>query len=506
MYLGDRDVPLLKDIIYIDPNWLTQQVYCLINNKLRDKNGEITQEYLKEAFPEDSETQRKQLLELLVNFELIFEDKEEKGLFISPQYLPEDPNRYARRIIDAFLSEWTSGFTFRFPRFVPENVMINFLSRYGPYSNKVYWKRGIFFQSSTGVNCLVTYKDQSLTVQTTTHPQASSMQREICAAFVELSRKANAEVSLDGEVFVSWQELEKQHKIGSLRIEATDGSSHLMAEYIHLLPKKASGAEEDMERYSLSKEPTAIRWGGLTELIINGKIDRTFEILHQELDDSKINDLTLLQARWSKNEREKSLLDKRDYDLEYRRILTQLIEWARKMDIRVALMEDELGTIGPTNPPPEEKTYYDRLIELLKNNKAVAIAILIFMVAGAVVTLITQVAPFFSSSEERFILSGQVVSANNPQQGLAGARVLLQGSQSLTAYSKKDGVFFLPLSAKKGDIINLEIDLEGFQRLNEPVTILDTDDTLFLAKTFDLTPIQAEPRLPSLRDSTTVDP
>ncbi|RMG75718.1 MAG: hypothetical protein D6722_00510 [Bacteroidetes bacterium] len=255
VYLGDRDIPLLKDIIYIDPNWLTQQVYCLINNKLRDRNGEITQDYLKQAFPKDSETQRQQMLELLVNFELIFEDKEEKGLYISPQYLPEKPSRDAKRLIKAFLDEWTSGFTFRFPRFVPDNVMINFLSRYGPYSNKVYWKRGIFFQSSSGVKCLVTYQDQSLTVQTTTHPQASSMQREICAAFVELSRNANAEVSLDGDVFVAWDELTKQHKIGSPKVEAVDGSSHFITGYMHLLSQEGLRQKSRWRPKSSQRKP-----------------------------------------------------------------------------------------------------------------------------------------------------------------------------------------------------------------------------------------------------------
>jgi len=245
---------------------------------------------------------------------------------------------------------------------------------------------------------------------------------------------------------------------------------------------------------------------GLPELIINGEVDRAFNILHQELDDSEKDDLILLQARWNKNEREKDLLDKRDYDPEYRRILTQLIAWARQTDVRVEPSKDKPGPALPNGEKADDKTYYDRLIELLKNNKAVAITILIFTVVGAVVTLGTKVAPLLSATEKSLILSGQVVSTDNPTQGLAGAKVLLQGSKSMTAYSRQDGFFFLPLSAKKGDILNLEIEVAGYQRLNEPVSILKTDDTLFIAKPFGLTPIQAEPRLPSLPDSTAVAP
>ena len=42
----------LKNTIYIDPNWLTKQVYRVINNQLQERAGQIDATYLKETLPD----------------------------------------------------------------------------------------------------------------------------------------------------------------------------------------------------------------------------------------------------------------------------------------------------------------------------------------------------------------------------------------------------------------------------------------------------------------------
>jgi len=139
----------------------------------------------------------------LKNFGLIFESKEEKGTFIAPQYLPEELGRNESKLL-------------------PDNVMINFLSKYGPFSENLYWKKGICFQNELEQNCIVKLHDNSLEVLAEGGEASYSLQAEICQAFVQLSKNANAEITLDGRR-VSWQALEEAIKDGMPKIRDCSG-------------------------------------------------------------------------------------------------------------------------------------------------------------------------------------------------------------------------------------------------------------------------------------------
>jgi len=248
------DRPLLRDTVYIDPDWLTNEVYKLINNDLRKRNGEIDNEYLIEILPSPAydEQKRRQFIELLKNFYLVFEEGGSDGsgkgdpMFIAPQYLPEKLPRREQILFDTFFEEMSLQFIFRFPRFIPDNVLINFLSRYGPYSNKIYWKNGICFKNEKRVKSTVKYDDgtQSFWVYSENNEETNSLLKEICDAFTELSKNANAEISIDeGVTFVSMQELK-------INLEAcrnnpdhsfypTGGSGFIkVKDYFHLLDEE----------------------------------------------------------------------------------------------------------------------------------------------------------------------------------------------------------------------------------------------------------------------------
>lgn len=212
------DKPLLRNVIYINSNWLTEQVYLLINNKLRPRKGRIDDAYLKEILPKKqyNDTQRAQFVELLKSFELIFQPKGSTHL-IAPQYLPKALEPDAKKLHDKFLKHLQLGFVFRFTRFLPDNVMINFLSRYGPYSDDIIWKNGICFSDSHDADCIVHFDadTRSLTVYGNQDAPSRSLLRQVCKAFLELGKNARAEISLNGEVFASWQRLEKYAELYS---------------------------------------------------------------------------------------------------------------------------------------------------------------------------------------------------------------------------------------------------------------------------------------------------
>jgi len=225
VYFGGRDKPLLRDTVYIDPNWLTREVYKLINNDLRERAGRIEPDYLRKTLPGYSEEERARFIELLKNFELIFEAFEEEGVFIAPQYLPGELVGPARQGYEMIREDLTHSFTFRFSKFVPDNVMINFLSRYGPFSRRMYWRTGICFSARDKAKCIVHFKEKEkrLVVLSEDSERGHRIQYEVCRAFVELGKNANAEISTDGERFVSWQRLVESEEKGINKIITTDG-------------------------------------------------------------------------------------------------------------------------------------------------------------------------------------------------------------------------------------------------------------------------------------------
>ncbi len=303
----------LKDIVFIDPNWLTSQVYKLINNNLRARKGRFDWQYLEHELPapEYDDEKRKQFVELLKKFELIFENQENgRIVFIAPQYLPDQLEPTEQDLYDIILEDLSLSFVFRFPKFLPDNVMINFLSRYGPFSKKMYWKNGICFTNATKAKCIVEFEEQQkqLNVYSQDTEHCRALQREVCQAFVELSRNANAEISLDGKVFASWQELEKFMELYSqnseLQFFAVNGKTPLkvkdFAQFI--LEGEYRGINFDQLKKNKPVQANEVR-----DLITRARLKEALEALLTLVPEANKNEVRQLLDRLEKLERDDRL-------------------------------------------------------------------------------------------------------------------------------------------------------------------------------------------------------
>lgn len=239
-FSGEKD---LKDTVFTDPNWLTEQVYRLINNELHTTGGRFDADYLKKHLPLFTEAEREEFLKLLKIFGLIFETVEEieaaeqkknKVVFIAPNYLPETLSLDAQRLLNSHQRALKHVFRFSFPKFMPDNVMVNFLSRYGPYSDQLYWKNGIFFTNESGQRALVKRENNTLDVLTEPGEAAYPLQAEICHAFAQLSGHANAELNVGGRT-VSWQGLIKAAEQGATDLPDVEDNYVAMAHFAQLI-------------------------------------------------------------------------------------------------------------------------------------------------------------------------------------------------------------------------------------------------------------------------------
>lgn len=261
VYFQEND--RLKEVVYINPNWLTETVYKSFKNELLETEGRFDQTYLAKVLPEPaySALDRERFIELLLQFDLVFREKLNNtftGDYVAPQYLPDNLRPTAKTFFNKVFRTQELRFVYRFSRFLPDNVMVNFLSQFGPYSETVIWKEGIWFEDSTEpeLNCTVMLdtKTRSLWVYTSQAPGYRQLSKSILDKFRTLSKQAAAEISLDGEGFVVLEKLQMALDKKVAEIEGANGQFIRIAGFAYLL-----GALHDgMTKTFMGEEPPAM--------------------------------------------------------------------------------------------------------------------------------------------------------------------------------------------------------------------------------------------------------
>ena len=213
----------LSDKIFIDPAWLTQCVYALLNKELKSVEGKMEEAYIQNKLyklkaEKDIAITQKELIALLKSFQLIFETEErEEGtnrlqkIFIYPEYLPEVLSRESLKFYRQVKAKLKKAFSLKYLNYLPENVLINIICHYGPdTTNDVVWKNGIYFTTAQEETAIIEFDPemQYFSVYTEDGDAAENLQREICHKFEELGRNTAMEIALDVEKgFIAWRKL-----------------------------------------------------------------------------------------------------------------------------------------------------------------------------------------------------------------------------------------------------------------------------------------------------------
>ncbi|MGB0932556.1 MAG: COR domain-containing protein, partial [Chitinophagales bacterium] len=121
---------LLKDFVFIRPQWVTDMIYRILDKKLvdqKDNPGEFDKRYV-EQVTQESGLSADTWIELMKQFQLIFEvNREGKVYFIAPQYLPMDcTNLIGKKW--ALKSNPVHQFSLHFPRFLPKSHFLQFVA------------------------------------------------------------------------------------------------------------------------------------------------------------------------------------------------------------------------------------------------------------------------------------------------------------------------------------------------------------------------------------------
>jgi len=197
------DNELLKEKVFVKPEYLTKNIYRILDLKVKEQKGKFTREHAVNILGDEADM----FIELMKaeRFELIFEEPEEENTFIAVQYLDEVyPDK---KLLNNAIRELTEiGFVLKYPAFMPKNIMIRFLSRFGKNAqDSIYWKNGIVF-GQAGISVFVeadfSKEKQTITVKLSEKNKNKPLIKEIFEAFQNINNQDNSiELSFDGNQF-----------------------------------------------------------------------------------------------------------------------------------------------------------------------------------------------------------------------------------------------------------------------------------------------------------------
>lgn len=144
---------LLKDRVFLNPQWITENIYKILNKTVYKNNGEFSLVNLSEDVKPFAST----FIAMMIEMEIIFPHPIETDRFIAPQYLPEGhviEDLYA--IAELGLRQ--SSYRIQVPLFFYRKLMHRLILYFGMEADvnaKYYWKHGIVFVTKGETRCLI---------------------------------------------------------------------------------------------------------------------------------------------------------------------------------------------------------------------------------------------------------------------------------------------------------------------------------------------------------------
>jgi hypothetical protein len=353
---------MLKDRIFINPQMLTQQVYKLIenNDELIQKEGVFDSEYAKSVL---GWANWDVLIALLTSFELIYEkpSKNKKETeFIAPQYLPrlEDKDRNAKASFEGHKIEKGLRFELHYPKFMPENVMINVLSKYGPYSIDSVYRNAIYFiKEETKESCVIEcHEDErKIKVYTNLNSEADTIAREVYEKFIELSHKAEVTISVDDCPTVNCGILKQAVEQNKDIPTVADGWINDNSVFDFLFENRF--IEKHKEPFTKDKENNNEMndiQSQVRTLVSRAKIKEAIELIETWSSQHKAvqlqNDIALIKAAWLKLIREETRGIAENAPQQYNRINNQILNLDYSVSSPIVAIPD-IPNSQITTPP-----------------------------------------------------------------------------------------------------------------------------------------------------------
>jgi hypothetical protein len=224
----------LEHTVFIKPTWVTQRIYEVFDEKVKAQHGKFDRPHVVSALEKHrigkGEAEREylgdELLNLMVEFKLIFSPHNKPGAFYSIQYLRD---KYENQEAFTWLKNVTShlGFVLHFTEFLPKAVFHQFIAEYGKDAQDMFWKHGIFFtHEDTGRKVFAECAFTERLIRVWCDRSDAGLLSELYQKIFELNEKSRKiEVSVNGEDFVELDKVEEAIRLNNTRVAARNGNA-----------------------------------------------------------------------------------------------------------------------------------------------------------------------------------------------------------------------------------------------------------------------------------------
>lgn len=151
--LNYRDDPRLRDTHVLNPRWVTEGVYRILNHpRLAEQHGEVSVDDLADILDRQEYPPERHgfLLELMRKFDLCFRFTDQEDRYLVPELLGKEQPELG----DELKPELCLSFEYRYPTVVPEGLLPRFIVRSYPLSTgEPRWRTGVVlsFEGSRGL-------------------------------------------------------------------------------------------------------------------------------------------------------------------------------------------------------------------------------------------------------------------------------------------------------------------------------------------------------------------
>ena len=246
-----NDDEYLKDYVFINPDWVINSIYNILNRDVLESNGEFDKLHISNQIgTKDTEV----FINLMKKFQLIFENEEDQ-VYIAPQYLPKlcTEAKALRGYMAALPDNGNaSSVSIYFPDFMPQSIIQRLIAAFGNKAEgKIYWKYGgLFLLDNKHVLIESKYLERKLIIKAKDHDNYLKWK-----VFQEISKIIDGDediwVSLDNEKnFASLKDISQQIILNNLKANVKSLNDGLISisNYLFLFQKQMTPKQSETDK------------------------------------------------------------------------------------------------------------------------------------------------------------------------------------------------------------------------------------------------------------------
>ncbi len=245
LHFKEEDNPLLSNRIFVDPEWVAEAIYEVLDYDVVTHNQGTFNIKQVEKVVRSKNIEARTMVDLMKAFKLIFTVKGQPDQFVAPQYLPtKNPKANSKSFEDTRKRCCYHLFSLYYPTFLPRSIMTGFLCNYGNLSENLFWRDGIVIKKAGKDEVLYEYlierqADAWQTIVVYGQTQDEQITSELFEAFMELSKEINdLHISVNGEDFVALQNLEEALELGNAKVRSQKGNICEVGDFMVLFQGK----------------------------------------------------------------------------------------------------------------------------------------------------------------------------------------------------------------------------------------------------------------------------